>query len=228
VSARYEYRYVLANDCLLACYVELYIEEAVSAGVKAFSVQSRVIRVKANQFYECPWNNDNTQCCYSSNEPVPKTAGPRGRVYHRIGATLHYGRVISDRMCTTECLWVGEDCVKASEQKKGGYMEGTLEKRRIVQDIAIQRQVNDSSVNTASMLMNSVEGLAFLSAELIAEGYNATINDKLLYIDIHLWDGSSGSGGSLFLVPDSSKDWTKPTTAAYLDYVTRYVPCKLN
>ena len=197
-----------------------------SAGVRAFSVQARVIRVKASQFYECPWNNDNTACCLSSSDPVPKTAGPRGRTYHRVGASLHYGRELGDRLCTTECLWVGEDCVQASAQRLPGFMEGSPERSKLVQDMAVQRDFNDSTVNLASALMSSIEGLAFVAAEMLSRGYNASLNDKLLAIDIDLW-GSGSSDATSMETPHASIDLSRSGVTNYLRYVASYMPCKL-
>ena len=213
----------LLHRSLTTLVAARFIDEAVAAGVRAFSVESRVIRVKANQFYECPWNNDNTACCLSSADPVPKTAGPRGRTYHRVGATLHYGRELRERLCTTECLWVGEDCEKASAQRLTGYMEGSPERSKLVQDMAVQRNFNDSTVNFASSLMSGIEGLAFIAAELLSRGYNASINEKLLAIDLHLWDGSHTG----MEAPDQSTDLSRSGVVEYLRYVASYTPCKL-
>ena len=191
--------------------------------MQAFSVQARVIRVRANQFYECPWNNDNTACCLASSDPVPKTAGPRGRTYHRIGASLHFGRELRDRVCTTECLWLGEDCLQASAQRVAGFMEGSPERSKLVQDMAVQRDFNDSSVNLASALMSSLEGLAFVAADLLSRGYNASINDKLLAIDLHLWDSTA----STMEAPSSSADLSRRGVVEYLRFIAAYMPCRL-
>lgn len=206
--------------------VARFIEEGMRAGVKAFSIQSRVIRVKANQFYECPWNNDNTACCLSSSDPEPKTAGPRGRVYHRIGATLHYGRPLFERPCTTECLWIGENCEAASTQKLSAFMEGTLERTKLTQDIHLQRQFNDSNVNSASSMMSSIEGMAFLTADMLAAGYNVSVHDKgqNLLIEIRLWDKQQVSA---LTPPEVSKDLTVAGVAHYLEYLSQFIPCKL-
>ena len=201
------------------------IEEAVTAGVKAFSVQSRVIRVRANQFYKCPWNNDNTACCLYSTDPVPKTAGPKGRAYYRIGATLHQGQELRDRPCTLECLWLGEDCVKASAQKLSGYLHGSPERVQFEQDLALQREFNDSTVNLASALMSDIEGLAFVAADLLSQGYRVNINETLLSIDIHLWQPGRSAQG--LVSPERSTDLKDKGVAEYLSFVTSYTPCKL-
>jgi hypothetical protein len=131
--------------------------------------------------------------------------------------------MIHDRPCTVECIWIGEDCVKASAQKLSGYMEESLERKKLVQDMEVQSAFNDSSVNLASSLMSGVEGLAFITAELLSAGYNASINEKFLYIDVQMWEG----GRSKITTPEVSKDLTEEGVQAYLDFVSDYIPCKL-